>query len=164
LVSWRKWSLPLSIFALLACGAPPPDAEEFDRQAIEAEIAAFAGAFWGAWRDGNAGLERAMALFDDHPDFTYAAQGAVWLSVPDVAETFRSAFQVVQSQTIEIQQTSITVVSRDFAHITQSGAYSMTDLDGVSTEMTPFAFSGLLARTSSGWRVRSAHVSEPCVQ
>ena len=164
MVNPRKWNLAFWIVALVGCAAPPSDEGEVDRQAIEAEIAEFAGAFWGAWRDGNAGMERAMALFDDDPGFAYAAQGAVWLSVSDVTETFRRAFQVVQSQTIEVRETSINVVSRDFAHIVQSGAYSMTDLSGVSTEMRPFAFSGLMVRTSSGWRVRSAHFSEPCVQ
>lgn len=155
-------ALALCIFALTGCAAPPSDAGELDRQAVEAEITQFSDAFWDAWREGNAGLDRAMSFFDDAPGFRYAAQGTVWRSVSDVTETFRNAFAIVRSQTIDIQETEITVVSEDFAHLVQRGAYSMTDMDGETSDTRPFVFTGLLVRTQSGWRVRSAHVSEPC--
>jgi len=159
----KMGALTVWIFVLVGCAAPPSDSGDEDRQATEVEIAKFAEAFWDAWRDGNAGLDRAMAFLDDHPEFTYAAQGTVWRSVSHVTETFQSAFEMVQSQTIEIQGTEITVASQDFAHLTQWGVYAIIDVEGVNSEMRPFTFSGLLVRTDSGWRVRSAHVSEPCV-
>jgi hypothetical protein len=165
----RMWTMnrkigavALWIFAPTGCAAPAPDSGELDRQAVEAEIAGFADAFWDAWRDGNSGLDRAMSFFDDGPGFSYAAQGTVWRSVSDVTAAFRSAFEVVRSQTIEIQETEITVLGEDAAHLMQRGAYSMTDTNGETSEMSPLVFTGLLIRTDSGWRVRSAHVSEPC--
>jgi len=160
----KMCGLTLWIFALTGCGGPPSDAGELHRQAAEAEITELADAFWEAWRGGNAGLDRAMSFFDDHPDFAYAAQGTLWRSLSSLTETFRAAFETVQSQTIEIQETEITVAGEDFAYLMQRGAYSVTFIDGVTSEMRPFAFSGLLVRTGPGWRVRSGHLSEPCVE
>lgn len=154
-------STTLWIVALAGCAAPPSDAGEVDRAAVEAEVDGLADAFWDAWRGGSSGLDRALAFFDDHPDFCYAAAGTVWHSLPDLAATFRSAFQVVESQTVDIQETVITVVDRDTAYLMQHGAYSITDVDGVTSEEIPFAFSALLVRTGSGWRIRCAHESEP---
>ena len=159
-----KWTVAASTFSILAltgCTIPPVEKGELDRAAVEAEVDGFADAFWDAWRDGNSGLDRALAFFDDHPDFCYAAAGTVWRSLPDLAQTFRSAFQVVESQTVEIRETVITVVDRDTAYLMQHGAYSITDTDGVTSEERPFAFSALLVRTGSGWRIRCAHESEP---
>ena len=157
----KRFVLSFWVFALAGCAAPASDAGEIDRQAVEAEITEFSHDFWDAWREGNAGLERAMAFFDDHPDFAYAAQGTVWRSLSEVTDTFRSAFQIVQSQTIEIQGTLITVLNQDTAYLMQHGAYAITDMNGVTSGMIPFAFSGFLVRTGSGWKVRGAHVSEP---
>jgi hypothetical protein len=164
MVDWKTYILALWIFALTGCASPPSDGTELDRQAVETELDAFADTFWDAWRDGRSGVDRAMALFEDHPDFAYAAQGMVWHSLADLTATFRSAFQGVQSQTIEIRETSIAVLGQDVAHLMQHGAYSITDTDGVVSEMGPFAFSGLLVRTDSGWRVRCAHLSESGVE
>ncbi|MGD2121636.1 MAG: DUF3225 domain-containing protein [Gemmatimonadota bacterium] len=159
----KRWAVVLSVLALTGCAAPTSDATEIDQQAVAGEIREFADAFWEAWRDGDSGLDRAMAFFEDHADFAYAAQGTVWRSLSEVTETFRMAFEVVEAQNIEIQETVITVLGQDLAYLVQSGAYSMTDTDGVASETRTFVFSGLLMRTASGWRVRSAHVSEPCV-
>jgi len=163
MVNRKTYGVTLWILALTGCAAPPSDVGELDRQAVEAEITDVADAFWDAWRDGNAGVDRAMAFFDDHPDFAYAAGGALWRSLPDITDTFRSAFEIVQSQTIEIQETAITVLGQDLAHLMQRGTYSITDMDGVTSEEIPFAFSGLLVRTDAGWRIRCAHESEPGV-
>jgi hypothetical protein len=157
---WKPCATALSILVLAGCATPPADDAELDRQAVAMEIAAFTDAFWDAWGDGLSGVDRAMALFDDHPDFAYAAQGRVWRSLADLTGTFRSAFQVVQSQAVEIEETSIAVLGPDVAHLMQRGAYTITDTDGVVSERRPFAFSGLLVRTGSGWRVRRAHLSE----
>jgi hypothetical protein len=163
----RRLALPLlclnGFFLLSGCGGPPPDEGQIDRRALEAEVTASSDAFWEAWRGGRSGLDRALAFFDDHPDFAYAAGGTVWRSLPDLTNTFRTAFQVVQSQAIEIQETVTTIVGRDAVHLMQRGNYSITDTDGVTSEEIPFAFSGLWVRTDDGWRVRCAHESEPGV-
>ena len=163
MVNWKRCAVPLWIVALGGCAAPPSDAGEIDRRAVEAEITELAGAFWDAWRDGNAGLDRAMGFFDDHPDFAYAAGGTVWRSLPDLETVFRSAFESVQSQTIQIRETAIAALGQDVAYLTQRGTYSITDMEGVTSEEVPFAFSGLLVRTGSGWKIRCAHESEPGV-
>jgi hypothetical protein len=161
MVHRNGYAITLWILAVAGCAGPPSPAGEVDRQAVEAEITAFADGFWDAWRGGSSGLDRAMASFDDHPDFAYAAQGLVRHSLSDLTDTFRSAFEIVRSQTIEIHETSIAVLGQDIAHLTQSGAYAITDMDGVTSAMRPFAFSGLLVRTDSGWRFRCGHLSEP---
>jgi len=152
--------ITLLVVALAGCAAPPPDAGEVDRQAVEEEVTGVAGAFWDAMRDGNAGVDRAVALFDDHPEFTYAAGGTVWRSVKALSDTFHQAFEPVQSQTIVIEETAVTVLTGDLAYLVQRGTYSITDLDGVTSPEIRFAFSGLLVRTGSGWRIRFAHESE----
>lgn len=154
-------TVAFSIALAVGCAAPPPDSPEFDPQAVEAEIAEWTNAFWEAWRGGRDGLDRALASFDDHPDFVYAAEGTRWSSFAQVEETFRRAFEIVQSQSIEIQETSITVLSRDHAHFLQVGTYSITDTSGATSEERPFAFSGLLVRTDAGWKLRAGHESEP---
>lgn len=156
-----RFAVPLVFVALTGCAGPSPDPGELDRSAIEAEITELSNAFWDAWRSGNAGLDQALAFFDDHPDFAYAAEGTLWHSFTGLSETFRSAFAVVQSQTVEIRATKITVLDRDLAYLTQSGTYAIIDMNGVASEERPFAFSGLWVRTRAGWKIRCAHESEP---
>ena len=157
----KRWGVTLCKIALAGCMAPPSDAGQLDRQAVEAEVREVADQFWDAFSDGNDGVDRALAFFEDHPDFSYAAEGASWGSLSGLQDTFRAAFQVVQSQDIEIQETVIAVLDQNAAYLMQRGTYSITDVDGMTSEKRPFAFSGLLVRTGSGWKFRGAHESEP---
>jgi len=161
MVSQKCAAITAWTIALAGCAAPPADGGDVDRPAVEAEITEFADAFWEAWSQGDSGLETALSCLDDHPDFAYLAQGRLWRSLPELATTFRSAFAIVQSQAIEIRETAITVLGQDLAYLVQSGTYSITDTNGVTSEDRPFVFSALLARTSNGWRIRYAHESEP---
>jgi hypothetical protein len=151
----------LGVFALVGCTAPPPEAEEFDQQAVEAEIIDWLDTFWETWREGGAGFDRGMAFYDDHPDFAFASEGAMWRSLSDATETFRPAFETIQSQMIELEETAITVLSQDLVYVLEQGTYSATDMGGNTSEATPFAFSSLLVRTDAGWKLRFGHQSEP---
>lgn len=156
----KRFTVALCAALVAGCTSPLPKSAEFDRQAVEAEITEWTDAFWEAWRGGRSGLDRALGAFDDHPNFAYAAGGTLWSSFAQIDETFRTAFEIVQSQSIEIQETSITVLSRDHAHFLQVGTYAITDTGGATSEQRPFAFSGLLVRTGSGWKLRVGHQSE----
>ena len=92
----KRFTVALSIVLVPGCAAPVPDSAEFDTQAVEAEIIEWTTAFWEAWKGGRDGLDRALASFDDHPDFAYAAEGALWSSFAQVEETFRTAFEIFQ--------------------------------------------------------------------
>ena len=62
---------------------------------------------------------------------------------------------------IEIEQTVITVLDEDLAHIAQEGTYSQSYADGTTAEPEGFAFSSLLVRSDGVWKARFSHISNP---
>lgn len=152
------------IVVATGCNAPAPEAVVFDRQAVEAEVSDWLDVFWATWSEGIEGFDRGMALYDNHPDYSFAAGGSLWLSHTAVSEAFRPGFETVQQQTFEFEQTAITVLTRDLVYTAQQGTSYQTYADGTSSETKPLAFTMLLVRSDGLWKARFAHLSEPVTE
>ena len=161
MLNLKRMVVTLAIVTLAGCNAPPPDPSAFDRQAVEAEISDWVDVFWATWSEGGAGFDRGMALYDDHPDFVFAAEGNIWRSRGATDDAFRQPFENIQTQTFDVQNTAITPLGQDLAYVAQQGTYVQTYLDGTTSGVRTFAFTMLLVRTDAGWRVRFGHDSEP---
>ena len=146
------------------CNAPAPEAVVFDRQAVEAEVSDWLDGFWATWSEGIEGFDRGMALYDNHPDYSFATGGNLWLSHTAVSEAFRPGFETVQQQTFEFEQTAITVLTRDLVYTAHQGTSSQAYADGTSSEAKPLAFTMLLVRSDGLWKARFAHLSEPATE
>ena len=146
------------------CKVPAPEAVVFDRQAVEVEVSDWLDGFWATWSKGIEGFDRGMALYDNHPDYSFAAGGNLWLSHTAGSEAFRPGFEIVQQQTLEFEQKAITVLTRDLVYTAQQGTYSQTYADGTTSEVKPLAFTMLLVRSDGLWKARFAHLSEPATE
>ena len=130
-----------------------------DRQAVHDEVAAQLESFWQVWRQTD--YDRGIALYDDHPDFSFASEGTMWRSLAAFDSVFRPVFADVQSQDVEFEETHIVVLGRDHVYSAQRGTYSRTLPDGTTTSPNTFAFTSVWVRSNGEWKVRLGHFSEP---
>ena len=157
----RSRTIATAALVMAACAAPAPEAPQIDQQAVEAEVTAFLQTFWATWAEGGAGFDRGMAMFDDNPGFSLTADGDLLTSVAAADEAFRSFFQTIDHQIIDLPQTVVSALGPDLAYVAQKGTYSAVDTAGVTTGPFPFASTYLLVRTDGVWKVRAYHQSEP---
>ena len=142
-----------------ACAPAPAELSDVDRQAVHDEVAAELASFWEVWSQTD--FDRGMALYDDHPDFSFASEGTMWRSRAVVDSIFRPVFGDMQSQDLEFEETHIVVLGHNYAYSAQRGTGSQTLADGTVTPSIPFAFTMVWVRSNGAWKVRFAHHSEP---
>ncbi len=151
--------LAAALIAAAACAPAPAELSDDDRQAVHDEVAAQLESFWQVWRQAD--FDRGMALYDDHPDFSFASEGTMWRSRAAADSAFRPTFADVQSQNVEFEETHIVVLGRDHVYSAQRGTYSQTLADGTTTPPSTFAFTMVWVRSNGEWKVRLGHHSEP---
>lgn len=158
----RRFSaLVLSSVAFWSCAQPVPEPPPLDRDAVASEVATWLDGFWANWEGGGATFDRAMASFDDHPDFVFALDGSTLASAAAASETFRPFFQTVDHQVFEGPPPAIVVLGPDLVHVMQAGTFTQFLTDGTSTGPTPYVATLVLVRSGGGWKVRFIHQSTP---
>jgi uncharacterized protein (TIGR02246 family) len=155
-----KTVVTLAAVAAAACADPTPRTPEADRQAIEAEVTEWVQTFLATFAEGRAGYDRGMAMFDDHPDFSFAVNGVLWRSLAAVDEAIRPSFQAVDHQTFDLPVRSVAVLGPDLAHVSAAGTLQ-ADVAGESGRPTPYAVTMVLVRANGVWKVRFVHQSMP---
>lgn len=150
----------IAFVGFVGCAAPAEDPVPFDPQVVEAEAMEWMESFFSATRGGAATIEASFELFDDHPDFVFLFEGATVRSKTQTVELALEVFETVQSQTLEVVESSAVALGADLAHVATSGTFSRMFMDGTSTEPAAFGFSVVLVRSPEGWKGRFIHNSE----
>lgn len=150
----------ITLSAAFALGCAP-ETPQIDQQAIEADVNAWLQTFWGAWAEGGAGFDRGIAMFDDHPGFFMASDGASWRSLAATDAAFRPVFETIESQTFDMEPALIAVLGPDLVHVSLAGTYVQNGLDGTSVGPNPFVGTMVLVRIGGVWKARFYHQSEP---
>lgn len=158
----RRFSaLALLTVVFCSCAQAAPEPPPLDRDAVATEVATWLDGFWANWKGGGATFDRAMASFDDHPDFAFALDGSTLGSVAAVTEAFGPFFQTVDHQVFEGPPPAIAVLGPDLVHVMQAGTFAQLLTDGTSTGPTPYVATMVLVRSGDAWKVRFIHQSTP---
>ncbi len=149
----------VGLMSAAACAPAPAELSVSDRQVLHDEVAEQLDSFWQVWSEAD--FDRGMALYDDHLDFSFVSEGAMWRSRGAVDSAFRPAFANVQRQELTFDETHIAVLGPGLAYSAQRGTASETLADGTTMPTRTVAFTLVWVRSNGEWKVRFAHHSEP---
>jgi uncharacterized protein (TIGR02246 family) len=154
----RRVLATLALLPLLAgCATLPPGLAEDQRTAIRTEVEASMTAFMQTWADAD--FDRAIMVYDDHPDFAFASNTSTWSSRPAVEAAYRPGFRTIERQDFGIEEMRIAVLAADVAHVTLRGHFDVTRTDGSVSPRQRIAFTGVWVNRGGEWKVRFAHQS-----
>jgi len=152
--------MPFVIFAFAGCGGAQPENAAYDPELVREEATVWLDSFLAGIRGGADTYDDALALFEDHPEFTFILEGTMFRSRAAVDEVMSEVFAQLQSETIDVAEMSVKALGPDLAYVAATGTFSRTFMDGTVTEEAGYGFSGVLVRTVYGWKARYFHNSE----
>jgi ketosteroid isomerase-like protein len=158
-----KLQRTLVAFLILASGGclgTELETATYDPEVVEEEAMVWLDSFLAGIRGGAATYGEALALFDDHAEFSFVFEGTMFRSRAAVDEGFSEVFEQLQTETIGALETSVTALGPDLAYIASTGTFSRILMDGTETEEKGYGFTGVLVRTVDGWKARFFHNSE----
>ena len=141
-----------------ACQPAPAELTDAERSAIVEEITAVLDSFWDSWRAAD--YDRGMSFYLDSPETAFTSQGVTIVGFATIDETFRPVFVNISRQDMDLDETHITVLSRDAVHVTESGSYTQFDVEGAEIRTAPFSFSTTWVSRNGEWKIVTCHQSE----
>lgn len=142
---------------LTGCGVSVQEMTEAERTALREEVSQHFSGFWQAWSQVDP--DRGWAYHDDHADYSFAYNGRSWTSRASVQAEFAPGFASTRSQTFNLGEPRVAVLSRDLVYVTWQGTHAGTGVDGTLDATRPFVFTALWVKVNGEWKVRFAHES-----
>ncbi len=139
--------------AIVACQPTEPELTEEQQLALIDTL-------MGVQRDmvtaaKAADADAVIAFFDSA---TGVIMGTEYLSHTALVERLRRAYAAVDGQVVTWHPAKVSVMSRDVVAMTLGGRVA-TVVAGDTSEAVPVAWTEVLVRTDSGWKVLHAHQS-----
>jgi hypothetical protein len=146
------------VFILMAGCQPAETFTQADLDAAVAEVQAELDGFWAAW--SAASFDEGMAYYSDEPEMTLATNGILWESKAVVEENFRSLFEAMDRQDVDLTDTRILALTPGIVYVTQAGTYTVVDQSGEVSPVRTYTGSLLWVKEGGDWTIVGYHGSE----
>lgn len=152
-------ALAMAVVLSAACqGSPSSFPQEYLDRA-EGEVAAELEAFWDAWSAPS--FDEGMAFYSNRPDMTMITDGFVWESKAQVEEAYRSFFEGMDRQEVEVLTTRITALTPEVVNATQVLSVDQYFRDGTVVLDQDYTNSYTWMLEDGGWKILDYHSSLP---
>jgi len=137
-----------------ACQAPPSEMTEVEKEAVVAEVEAWAAEFEEAWEALD--LERALALDVQTPEHIWVGGGVITRGFDAFSENGRIYYSSIEAVDWIPSDRHFSVLSRDAAVISDVGKVVVTNSEGVTSE-SDYTYTYVLVRRDGEWKMLLGH-------